>query len=417
VTCPSPAGHGQARPVLTIFFQFNPWGTGIGGIETLIRSYVRYSPETFRLRIVGIGDRSQVPGEWTTAELSGRTIEFMPLFLQDDGNTKPRIPNSLRYTLALARRDLSSDFMHFHRIEPGLVSRRWRGEKTLFFHIDIERQLYEEGGRNEFLWRRFPPVYLAVEKRTIAGFDRILECNRASLAFHQRRYPDLAHRFAAVSNCVDTEIFCAPEPAARDAERQRLAQELGLDPQTRFILFAGRLQPMKDPLLLVRAFARLDRKAVHLLFAGEGNLRPSIEAEIAKLGLRGRVTLLGAQAQAPLAKMQQAASVFALTSAFEGLPLAVLEALASGTPVVTTAAGETPALILEGSGLVCRDRTPEAIAAGLGSVLDRPWAYPRERCVEAARPYAARAVVGAAFDEMLARWQAPGVIRGAVARP
>jgi len=397
----------EQKPVLTIFFQFNPWGSGIGGIDTLIRSYVKYAPEVFRVRIVGIGDPTEAVGKWRTTELEGRRIEFLPLFLQSDGNIKPRVPNSLRYTMALAGLDLSSDFMHFHRIEPGLVCRQWRGEKTLFFHMDIENQLHGSGGPNEFLWRRFPRGYLAFERMMIGRFDRVLECNSASLAFHQHRYPKLAHRFSPVRNCVDTDTYFPLEPEVRDAGRRQLARSLGLVAETRFILFAGRLQPVKDPLLLLRAVAAIDRSPIHLLLAGEGNMRPAVETEIVKLGLRGKVSLLGAQDQSSLGKLQRAASVFALTSAFEGLPLVVLEALASGTPVVTTRAGETPSLILEGSGVVCEERSTEAIARGLRHVLDQPHLYPASRCVEAAEPYAARSVLREVFQQMLARWKAP----------
>jgi glycosyltransferase involved in cell wall biosynthesis len=400
-----PAAPGQ-RPVLTIFFQFDPWGSGMGGIQTLIRSYVKYAPEAFRLRIVGVGGPAQTPGRWITSRLGGREIEFMPMFLERDGNIKPRIPNALRYTCALASHDFSSDFMHFHRIEPALVAGRWRGEKTLFFHIDIEKQLYEEGGRNEFLWRRFPRAYLAFERRMIGRFDRILECNAASLAFHRGRYPELAHRISFTRNCVDDDTYFALDLQRRDEARRQLAQQLGLGPTTRFILFAGRLQPMKDPLLLLRAFAQLDRGEAHLLVAGEGNLREAMEAEIVRLRLQPRVSLLGAQGQDSLVRLQQAASVFALTSAFEGLPLVVLEALACGTPVVTTRAGETPSVLTSRSGLVSDERTPQAVASCLRSVLDRPERFPVSECVAAARPYAAGTVLSATFDQMLGRWQA-----------
>jgi glycosyltransferase involved in cell wall biosynthesis len=394
------------RPILTIFFQFNPWGSGIGGIDTLIRSYVKYAPDVFRLKVVGIGDPTETPGRWRSAMLGQREIDFLPLFLQSDGNTKPLIPNSLRYTLALARQDFSSDFMHFHRIEPALVATHWRGEKTLFFHVDIERQLYEESDRNETLWRKFPRGYLAFERMMIKRFDRVFECNSASMTFHQERYPALASKFSLIRNCVDTDTYHPLEPELRDQSRRRLAQRLGLANETRFILFAGRLQPMKDPLLLLRAFARLRDHAVHLLLAGEGNMRQAVEAEIVKLNLQGKVSLLGAQDQKALAQLQRTASVFALTSAFEGLPLVVLEALASGTPVVTTRAGETPRVILDGSGLVCGERTPEAVAQSLKLVLDRSDLFPSGRCVEAAGPYSARTVLGATFQEMLARWSA-----------
>jgi hypothetical protein len=44
------------KPILTIFFQFNPWKTSLGGIQTIIRSFIKYAPDTFDIRLVGTGD-------------------------------------------------------------------------------------------------------------------------------------------------------------------------------------------------------------------------------------------------------------------------------------------------------------------------------------------------------------------------
>lgn len=109
-----------------------------------------------------------------------------------------------------------------------------------------------------------------------------------------------------------------------------------LPKDTKFILFAGRLHPQKELLLLVRAIAALGDLNLHLLIAGDGELATQVRAEIEQLGLSKRVTMLGAVVQDELAKLHQVASVFVLSSAYEGLPLVVLEALACGTPVVTT---------------------------------------------------------------------------------
>jgi glycosyltransferase involved in cell wall biosynthesis len=184
---------------------------------------------------------------------------------------------------------------------------------------------------------------------------------------------------------------------------------MGLDDRTRFVLFAGRLHGQKDPLLLVRAFARLGDPLVHLLVAGAGELEGEVRSELCRLGLAGRATLLGPVPQERLAGLHQLASAFVLTSAYEGLPMVALEALACGTPVVTTRAGETPHLLIPGSGAVAEEFTPEAVAGSLGAVLAYPERYPAGRCAEAAEPYAARSVVPALCAEILGRWQTRAV--------
>jgi glycosyltransferase involved in cell wall biosynthesis len=115
--------------------------------------------------------------------------------------------------------------------------------------------------------------------------------------------------------------------------------------------------------------------------------------------------MLGPVAPAELAELLRICSVFVLTSAYEGLPVVVLEALACGTPIVTTRCGETPNLLSAHSGVVCQDRTPTAIASALSQVLLNLGDYPIEACIQAAEPYSARTVVGSVYRDMLSRWQ------------
>jgi glycosyltransferase involved in cell wall biosynthesis len=144
---------------------------------------------------------------------------------------------------------------------------------------------------------------------------------------------------------------------------------------------------------------------IHLLIAGDGELADEVRSEIAQLDLSQQVTLLGALNQGELAKLHQVGSAFILSSAYEGLPLVVLEALACGTPVVTTRCGETPNLLSPQSGVVCAERTTTSIADALLQVLQHPEDYPSKACVQTAQPYAARTVVHEVYTGMLQRWQ------------
>jgi glycosyltransferase involved in cell wall biosynthesis len=392
------------KPVLTIFFHFDPWGDGIGGIHTLIRSHVKYAPDEFEVRVVGAGGASDTPGAWRIAELHGREIRFMPLYIERKIDTQARIPDTMKYAFHLAGRDLASDFMHFHRIEPTMLTWRWPGEKTLFIHLDIEKQLRTEPQRNESRWRRFPHLYLALERLLIGQFHQVLSCNSSSLRFHRERYPRLASRFRFIRNCIDTDIHYPLDPATRQDRRRMFARSMGLHADTRFVLFAGRLEPMKDPLLLLRAFAALNRASTHLLIAGAGSLQEEIRQEITRLNLHQHVSLLGGVAPDQLANLQRVSAVLLLTSAYEGLPMVLLEALACGTPVVTTPSGESADILSPGTGIVSKDFRADSIAEVLRRVLDDPEGYASPNCAQAAKPYSARAVLADLFDEMLARW-------------
>lgn len=393
------------KPKLTIFYQFDPWGPSIGGIQTVIRSFIKYTPDCFDLQVVGLtSDAGCTPGHWQTASLVGRMVRFLPLFFLADDNVRHRVPTSVRYTAALIGKRIRSDFLHFHRLEPSLAALGWSGEKTLFIHNDVRKQIAQAHGKNA-LWQRLPGAYFALERSLVGQFDQLLSCNRESAAFYCEQYADLAERVLYYKNMVDNETFFPLEDAERDRARQLLARQMGLSEATRFVLFAGRLHGQKDPLRLVRAFARVAEPETHLLIAGAGELEAQVRSEIEHLNLTNRATLLGPVAQERLADLHRLASAFVLTSDYEGLPMVALEALACGTPVVTTRAGETPHLLSLGSGLVAADFTPEAVATALTSVLKHPEHYAARRCILAAHPYGAQAVVGDLCAGMLRRWE------------
>jgi glycosyltransferase involved in cell wall biosynthesis len=409
---------GMRKPILTIFYQFNPWQTSIGGIQTVIRSFVKYSPNEFEVRLVGTESEPNNPlGVWRDTELAGKAIRFMPLFTLRNDNTRNLIPTSVKYTTALFGRRIASDFMHFHRLEPTLATLNWSGEKTLFVHNDIQKQIDSAGNKDAILWQRFPTAYLALERLLVGQFAQILSCNTESLQHYREGYPKIAERISYIKNTVDNEIFYPLTLDKREQGRRLLAQQMGLAADTRFILFAGRLHAQKDPALLLYSFAALNEPKAHLIIAGDGDLRDEIKEKIGFLGLSKQVTMLGAIAPDELAQLLRVVSVFVLTSAYEGLPVVVLEALACGTPIVTTRCGETPNLLSAKSGVVCQERSPEAIADALRQVLLQPDDYPIKACVQAAEPYSAQSVVGSVYSDMWVRWQQQNSLSNTQTRP
>ncbi|MBN3888722.1 MAG: glycosyltransferase [Nostoc sp. JL31] len=394
------------KPVLTIFYQFNPWHSTIGGIQTLINTFIKYAPREFEVRLVGTGsDRTQTIGKWQEAELAGREIRFFPLFTLENDNFRSLVPTTVKYAAALVGHRLESDFMHFHRLEPSLAALKWRGEKTLFIHNDIHTQIKAVGDKNAILWRKFPAAYFALESLLVRQFSQIFSCNTDSAQLYKQRYPLIQDRVAYIKNSFDNEIFYPLSEEQREAQRRDLAKRLSLNAETRFILFAGRLHPQKDPILLVRAIAALNEPHTHLLIAGDGELAADIRTEIAQLGLSSRVTMLGAVPIEELARLHRISNIFVLSSAYEGLPLVVLEALASGTPVVTTRCGETPKLLATDNGVICEVRSLECLADALQQVILHPENYPSASCVRAAQPYAARTVVRDVYSDMFTRWE------------
>jgi glycosyltransferase involved in cell wall biosynthesis len=139
------------------------------------------------------------------------------------------------------------------------------------------------------------------------------------------------------------------------------------------ILGVGRLTPQKDFPTLIRAFAEVRRhRAARLIILGEGEGRAELEALVGALGLTDDVALPGFRDNA-MAYMAGSA-IFVLSSAWEGLPTVLIEALAAGTRVVSTDCPSGPREILQEGrlGALVPVGDAHALAAAIGDGLDRP---------------------------------------------
>jgi glycosyltransferase involved in cell wall biosynthesis len=153
------------------------------------------------------------------------------------------------------------------------------------------------------------------------------------------------------------------------------------------LLSVGRLRAPKDFLTLVRAVAALEPGSARLLIAGDGPDRPALEAEIDRLGLGEHVVLLGTRDDVP--ELLAGADVFVLSSDSEGLPMSVLEAMATGLPVVASAVGGVPeAVSASETGTLVPARDSAALAEALRRLVADPAL--RERFGEAGRRRAER---------------------------
>lgn len=393
------------RPVLTIFYQFDPWNSSIGGIQTVIKYFLKYAAEDFRVRVIGTGQPGDKIGCWQIKEYARKPVQFMPLIEIADDNVRHLVPTTLKYTTALLGRNFASDFMHFYRLEYALATLKWSGEKTLSIQNDTRKQMDAKTCNDAILWQKFPQGYFALESMLMRQFDRVYSCHTDSLEFYRQQYPNISERFQHLKNTVDLELFYPLQPQEKKAKRRDLARSLKLADDTRFALCVNRLHPQKDPLLLIRAFAELQQPDVHLLIAGDGELRTVVETEIERLGLKGRVTLLGLVDPQEVAELYRLSSVFVVSSAYEGVPIVALEALACGVPVVGTQCGEIPLIVTPESGIVCSDRAPQTMSEALTKVLDNPNAYPVDACLRAAQPYSAKTVVSRVYQTMRSTWE------------
>jgi glycosyltransferase involved in cell wall biosynthesis len=183
--------------------------------------------------------------------------------------------------------------------------------------------------------------------------------------------PTATSQLRALGLSVDhsATVFNAVEAVpTRSAEEIR--QELGAE-DAELIVTVGRHVPEKNQALLVDAVALLaDRRPrLRAVLVGAGPLRDELLAQIRKLGLEDRVTLTGEREDA--VDVIAAADVFVLSSSTEALPLALLEAMALGRPVVSTDVGGVgDAVQHEQTGLLVPPGDAHALAAAVERLLD-----------------------------------------------
>jgi glycosyltransferase involved in cell wall biosynthesis len=156
-------------------------------------------------------------------------------------------------------------------------------------------------------------------------------------------YPGLAEKAVSLANSIDHEKY-----ANVRIDRASYRQELGLPPDAYVFIFVGRFAPTKGLAYLTQAFASAagaDQRA-HLLLVGDGRDRPQVEAGLDAAGVRGRVTLTGRRNDIP--QLLACADCFVMSSVAEGMPLAVMEAMAAGIPVISTDVGGVAELLGQG---------------------------------------------------------------------
>ena len=177
---------------------------------------------------------------------------------------------------------------------------------------------------------------------------------------------------ATIPNGIDSDAFRRP------GARQRWRLENGFAEGDFLIASVARLEPQKNPLGLIESFAQAfgaqafgDAQRWRLLLAGDGSLREAAREYSARRGVGERVHFLGVRAE--VAEMLAACDLFALSSRWEGSPMAVMEAMAAGLPVVATAVGSVPELVADGeTGLLVPPGEERTFAAALASLARDP---------------------------------------------
>jgi len=160
-----------------------------------------------------------------------------------------------------------------------------------------------------------------------------------------------------------------------EGHRERVRQELGIQPDARLLLAVGNLYSVKGHDVLVRAMAAVARRenlpTWTLAVAGRGEEREGLERLARELEVDSKVVFLGFRED--VGDLLHAADLFVHPSRSEGLPLAVIEAMSVGLPVVASDVGGIPEVVSDGvTGILVPPEDVDSLAAGIASLLADP---------------------------------------------
>lgn len=290
------------------------------------------------------------PGGPMGAEYAARGVEVLRVGKRPGG-----IDPSLWPRLWLAFERWRPDVVHTHN-PPPLIYAAPSGRLARAAAVHTKHGANAMPERRRKLVRvaaRFVGAYVAVSQAT------------AAQALAEREVD--ARKLETIENGIDLSRF-APSAETRAAVRA----ELGIAADAFVVGTVGRLVKEKNQPLLVRAMAPLLSPAVRLVVVGDGPERPALEAAVAALGERAAfVHLLGARGDVP--RLYAAFDVFALSSDSEGLPLVLIEAMASGLAVVSTAVGGIAVVVTDDvTGALVPPGDADALSARLARLASAP---------------------------------------------
>jgi glycosyltransferase involved in cell wall biosynthesis len=395
---------------IAILYPSDPAGHVPSGIDSFIRGMLKWAPTELDYTLYGASsDITQRPlGVRSQIELGRRPIHFLPVTSVDPNGRRQRIPLTVRFIQGLRKAQRAGllaahDVLDVHRIEPLLIFRNDPRPKNVYMHQDMS--VLRDAG-SDILWSKAPAIYEWAERTLLQGADRVFCVRETAVSRYRQRYPELAERFAFTPTWVDTDVFFPrPKSLTHLAARASLKREKGITERGPLIVTVGRLDKQKDPFLMLRSFAsvRADMPDAQLAFVGDGALRRALEAEIAALQLQDSVNLLGALPGPEIRKVLWAADLFALSSAYEGMPIAVLEALACGLPIVSTHVGEVTRVVRTGfNGAVVSERSPRAMSRAILETLRQSGrSVIEQNCFSSAIPFSAEAVLGDLYQNHL----------------
>lgn len=289
--------------------------------------------------------------------LEAAVREVCPVFTANMGHA---LTPQVVWRLARLMRRRGYDIAHSYLYQANLVTRVAARLAGVPVNISSVRCSY-----TWLNWKHF-----LVDRWTAHLADCITSVSEATRQFSIEREGLPAAKIVTLPNGIDVSRF---DEIDRQATRAVLRGELGYGPDDLVICTTGRLHEQKGHTYLFQAAEQLKGRYPHLrlLIIGDGPQRGVLETECQQRGLAGMVTFLGMRGDVP--ELLAASDIFAFPSLYEGMPNAVLEAMAMSLPAVASTADGTVEIIKhEAHGLLVPPGDEQALKAALERLLSEP---------------------------------------------
>ena len=262
-------------------------------------------------------------------------------------------PRAVPRLVRLLRREQPT-ILHTHMVHSNLLGRMARFLTRVPVVISTSHSITEGGQWREWAYRITDPL---VDLTTIVS--------NSAAARYIRVGAVPSGKLKMVPNGVQLETYAA-------GARIRLTQRADLDLGDQFVWLAvGRLDTPKDYPNLLASLARLKSRHHILLIAGDGPLRQQVENFATELGISEKVRFLGIRKDVP--QLMAAADAYVMSSAWEGLPMVLLEAAASALPIIATTVGGNEEIVGDAvSGFLVPPNNSSALADAMQRMEDLP---------------------------------------------
>lgn len=322
-------------------------GLGLGGAQKVIASIVRGRRDP-RLRYFVYSCNDGVHRE--EIEEAGATVRIVPRSL-------PKIDPFWVARLARAMREDHIHLVHGHLFGDslhGALAARWAGALPVVLTLHISPQ-----GWSGLQRLAYP--------RLLAGCRRAVACAASVQEGVRQAYPWATRVMETIHNGIEEPDVEVPD----DARRAELKRSLGVAPDDLLVATVGRLSEQKGQKYLISAFARLHREQpqnpARLVLLGDGELRRDLEAQVAAEGIGEHILFAGFRSNVP--ELLQVIDVVVFSSLFEGLPIALLEAMAASRPLVCSDIPGNLDAVRDGrEALIARTADVDTLAAALGRI-------------------------------------------------